>query len=150
MDTLRLIEVFKRIVTNRRNRLGRIPFEKDFKFIEKVLSESDINKDIQENILKRIQRYQDDTIHTIAYELPELFTIEPITAPNSKTRMQLIQEKKYITVKEFEEVYNVSKTSQQNYRGRLYDPLPYHQKVQGGKIVYVVEEVENWFANQHK
>lgn len=61
-----------------------------------------------------------------------------------------MQSKKNITVKEFAEIYNVSKTSQQNYRSRLYDPLPYHQKVQGGKIVYVVEEVEQWFENQHK
>ena len=65
-------------------------------------------------------------------------------------QMTKIQTKKYITVKEFAEIYNISRTSQQNYRGRLYDALPHHQKVQGGKIVYVVEEVENWFDNQHK
>ncbi len=65
-------------------------------------------------------------------------------------QMKKIQSKKNITVKEFSEIYNISKTSQQNYRGRLNDPLPYHQKVEGGKIVYVVEEVEKWFDNQHK
>lgn len=64
--------------------------------------------------------------------------------------MKKIQVKKNITVKEFSEIYNISKTSQQNYRGRLHDPLPYHQKVEGGKIVYVVDEVEKWFQNQHK
>lgn len=64
--------------------------------------------------------------------------------------MRKIQTKNNITVKEFSEIYNISKTSQQNYRGRLYDPLPYHQKVAGGKIVYVVKEVEDWFDNQHK
>ena len=65
-------------------------------------------------------------------------------------QMKKIQSKKNITVKEFSEIYNVSKTSQQNYRGRIHDKLPYHQKVEGGKIVYVVEEVEKWFENQHK
>ena len=65
-------------------------------------------------------------------------------------QMRKIQAKKNITVKEFAEIYNISKTSQQNYRGRIHDSLPYHQKVEGGKIVYVVEEVEKWFENQHK
>ncbi|MCD4668004.1 MAG: hypothetical protein K8R44_05385 [Sulfurimonas sp.] len=64
--------------------------------------------------------------------------------------MAKIQAKKYITVKEFEEIYSVSKTSQQNYRGRIYDPLPYHQKVFRGKILYNVQEVEQWFENQYK
>ena len=64
--------------------------------------------------------------------------------------MAKLHSKKNLTVKEFEEKYNMSKTSQQNYRSRLYDPLPYHQKVLGGKIVYAVEEVERWLENQHK
>jgi len=65
-------------------------------------------------------------------------------------RMEEIQVKKNITVKEFADIYNISKTSQQNYRGRFNDPLPYHQKVEGGKITYVVKEVEEWLENQHK
>lgn len=64
--------------------------------------------------------------------------------------MVRIQAKKYITVKEFSEIYNVSISSQQNYRGRLYDPLPYHQKVQRGKITYIVDEVEKWLENQYR
>lgn len=65
-------------------------------------------------------------------------------------QMRKMQAKKYITRKEFAEIYNISISSQDVYRGRLYDPLPYHQKVAGGKVVYVVDEVEKWFANQHK
>lgn len=64
--------------------------------------------------------------------------------------MAKLHGKKYLSVKEFEEKYNMSKSSQQQYRSRLYDPLPYHQKVEGGKIVYIVDEVEKWFENQHK
>ena len=64
--------------------------------------------------------------------------------------MAKIQSKKIISVKEFTDRYGVSKTSQQDYRGRLRDPLPHHQKVRGGKITYIVEEVEQWLENQHK
>ena len=59
-----------------------------------------------------------------------------------KEYMAKIQSKKYITVKEFSEIYNVSVSSQQNYRGRLYDPLPYHQKVFRANITYTVSEIE--------
>lgn len=69
---------------------------------------------------------------------------------NILENIEFIQQKKYITVKEFEIIYNISRTSQQNLRARLHDSLPYHQKVFGGKIVYVVTEVENWFENQYK
>ena len=65
-------------------------------------------------------------------------------------KMALIHSKQFLSVKEFSEKYNISKTSQQNYRSRIHDPLPYHQKVEGGKITYIVKEVENWLENQHK
>jgi hypothetical protein len=65
-------------------------------------------------------------------------------------QMKKIQAKKYISVKEMTLIHNMSKTSQQNYRERLYNPLPYHQKVAGGKITYIVEEIEKWLENQHK
>ena len=58
--------------------------------------------------------------------------------------------KKYISIEEFTEVYKVSKTSQQNYRSRRIDPLPYQQKVEKGKVLYKVSEVEKWFEHQHK
>ncbi len=64
--------------------------------------------------------------------------------------MYKIQAKKNITVKEFSDIYNISKTSQRDYRSPLNDPLPYHQKVAGGKIVYVVKEVEQWLENQYR
>ncbi|MDO9208736.1 MAG: hypothetical protein Q7T91_10850 [Sulfuricurvum sp.] len=64
--------------------------------------------------------------------------------------MAKLHSKKNLTVKEFEEKYNMSKSSQTQYRSRLRDPLPYHQKVQGGNITYAVEEVERWLENQDK
>jgi len=82
------------------------------------------------NLLKQKDRYE------------EILEIEK--------QMTKIQSKKNISVKEFAEIYNISKTSQQNYRGRIHNPLPYHQKVEGGKIIYSVDEVEQWFDNQYK
>ena len=65
-------------------------------------------------------------------------------------QMKKIQSKKYITTKEMEDIYNISISSQKDYRGRLNDPLPFHQKVVRGKITYIVEEIEKWLQNQHK
>lgn len=65
-------------------------------------------------------------------------------------KMALIHSKQFLSVKEFAEKYNISKTSQQNYRSRIHDPLPYHQKVESGKITYIVKEVEKWLENQHR
>ncbi len=67
-----------------------------------------------------------------------------------KIDIEFAQKKKYITTKEFAEIYNMSSKIQYNRRGRLHNPLPYHQGVKDGKIVYVVEEVEKWFDNEHK
>lgn len=61
-----------------------------------------------------------------------------------------IQAKKIISAKEFTEIYGDSKKSQENYRGRLNHPLPYRQKVEGGEITYIVDEVEKWLENGHK
>jgi len=67
-----------------------------------------------------------------------------------KKNMAKIQAKKIISVREFTDIYGDSKTTQQNYRGRMHDPLPYEQKVEGGKVTYIVEKVEQWKANQYK
>lgn len=65
-------------------------------------------------------------------------------------QMKKIQAKKYITTAEMEEIYNISISSQKDYRGRLNDPLPFQQKVFRGKITYIVEDIEKWLKNQHK
>jgi len=46
-------------------------------------------------------------------------------------QIKKIQAKNNITVKEFTEIYNISTSSQRDYRSRLQDSLPYHQKVAG-------------------
>lgn len=72
--------------------------------------------------------------------------------------MKKIQVKKYITVKEFAEKYNISVSSQKGLRARLNDPLPFLQnkedgsgnKIVGGKITYDVEEIEKWMDNNYR
>ena len=64
--------------------------------------------------------------------------------------MTKIQTKKYITTKDMRDIYNISISSQKDYRGRLNDPLPFQQKVFRGTITYVVEDIEKWLKNQHK
>jgi hypothetical protein len=67
-----------------------------------------------------------------------------------EAEMRKIQAKKYITTDEMVEIYNISISSQRDYRGRLNDPLPFNQKKFRGKITYTVEEVEKWIKNNNK
>jgi len=105
---------------------------------------------------KDIEVYPENDNETLAEAAKikaDLYTEQIETLPiqhNQSENITNLQAKKNITVKELAKLYNISKTSQQNYRSRLNDPLPYHQKVEGGKITYIVEEVEKWLENQHK
>jgi len=121
-------------------------------FLEKPLIVSKEFQGLQDKI---IDRNNENTI--IAFDIP-LVRLNNLLKKSDQfdevleieKNMKKIQSKKYITVKEFSEIYNISKTSQQDYRGRHNDPLPYHQKVMGGKITYIVKEIEQWLENQHK
>ena len=113
-------------------------------------------KELQESLIRKIhEKNNENTIE--AFDIPLVRLNKLLERPDQfeevleiEKQMTKLNAKKVITVKEMTEIYNISKTSQQNYRGRLYDPLPFHQKVLGGKITYVVKEVEEWLENQHK
>jgi len=75
---------------------------------------------------------------------------EAVKEFTDEQKMKKIQAKKYITTKEMEEIYNISVSSQKDYRGRLNDPLPFNQKIFRGKITYTVEDIEKWLKNQNK
>ncbi len=66
--------------------------------------------------------------------------------------MAKLQSKKFITIKEFTELFGASKTSQQDYRGRRKDknPLPYKQEKKDGRILYDMDEVRKWRENGYK
>jgi len=110
------------------------------------ISDSDLDE-----IFSKMNKYEQKYFNLL-FKVNNLLKYEnkDKTLMNLEQELKNIQVKKNITVNEFTKIYNVSKSSQANFRGRLYDPLPFHQKVLGGKIVYVVEEVEKWFQNQHK
>ena len=122
------------------------------KFLEKPL----IRSEEFHSLIDKIQEQNDkNTIE--AFDTPLIKLNNLLIKPDQfeevleiEKHMKKIHSKKYITVEEMIEIYNISKTSQQNYRGRKNDPLPYHQKVQRGNITYIVEEIEEWLENQHK
>jgi hypothetical protein len=98
--------------------------------------------------------------HKLLIRLNNLLKLEDRDRDIMKLEQQMkkIQVKKYITTSEFEEIYNISKTSQKGLRGRIRDSLPFQQKVDektnkpvsGGKITYVVEDVEKWLDNNYR
>lgn len=63
--------------------------------------------------------------------------------------MAKLQAKKYITVKQFTEIYGYSSDWQKNRRGRIHDPLPSRQDGHNKKITYVVSDIETWFENNN-
>lgn len=63
--------------------------------------------------------------------------------------IEKIQKKKYITTKEFVEIFGFSEDWQKNRRARIRDRLPFIQTIDGGKITYNVEEIEIWFENNN-
>lgn len=56
--------------------------------------------------------------------------------------------KVYISVRDLEDLYSISESQQKGLRGRIKNPLPYHQDGHGGKIRYKVSEVEEWMSLQ--
>ena len=60
----------------------------------------------------------------------------------------LTQQSEYIGTTELEKRFDIKKRSQKSYRGRIKNPLPYHQDVENGKIRYKVSEIEDWMSQQ--
>ena len=68
---------------------------------------------------------------------------------NTSEELKKIQVKKYITVKEFTEMYSFGKDWQTNRRSRLHDRLPSIQTIRNGKILYEVARINQWFENNN-
>jgi len=66
-------------------------------------------------------------------------------------KIAVINNKRFLNVKEFVIKYGMSKSSQQHYRTKLphNNPLPYHQNGENGKITYDVQEVQTWMENNN-
>lgn len=64
-------------------------------------------------------------------------------------KMNEIQAKRIISVREFTKIYNYSSDWQKNRRSRIKDRLPFIQVTENGKITYNVKDIEIWFENNN-
>lgn len=137
-------------------------FFKSYNYLKHFYNEDNENEEINKNDFEKVDEKLDECYkiinsfdneyYKLIFELNNLLNYKDKNKEVLKLeeKMKEIQVKKYITVDEFEKMFNISKSSQRDYRSRLKNPLPYHQKIEKGKIVYVVSEVEKWFSNQYK
>lgn len=56
----------------------------------------------------------------------------------------------YVSVKDLTRDYALSASQQKQFRGRIKDPLPFHQEGEGSKIRYKINEIEAWLGKQKK
>ncbi len=69
-----------------------------------------------------------------------------------KIKLEKIQIKIFLDIKDVETLYGFSKTQQQGFRSRLRNPLPYikestKSKSANTKVQYKKQELENWIDN---
>lgn len=57
--------------------------------------------------------------------------------------------KEKITIKEFTAIHKYGDDKQREFRERVIDPLPYLQTKAGGKITYIVKEVDKWLERNN-
>lgn len=159
-------EVIKEIIEDLLN-IRRIRYDEYMNLLTQKEWTEDIMNDGKSSVFKEIFHEIEGTQKKDEHDILEDFVSEfdvPLVKLNNllnnedrndevleiEKRMARLHSKQFISVKDFAEKYNDSPSTQKQYRSRLYDPLPYHQKVEGGKIMYSVEEVEKWRANNHK
>jgi len=121
-------------------------FELTLHFIKKKQSEEIFDleyenaSDIDISKLEKKHKKQIDDIYTKKYNI----------IPTLEEDIKKIQAKKYLSPKEMAEVYKaMSISSQETYRGRLRDKIPYKQIKKKGNITYSVIEVEEWMENNN-
>jgi len=87
---------------------------------------------------------------TSVYELYDNLNIEYLEkAKNDKVEaIQIAQAKEFITIKEFSLLYEKSVKTQQAYRSRPQNPIPYIQKKLGDNVLYNKIEAENWLREK--
>lgn len=103
---------------------------------------------------EKIRKERAKQVITEKYDKPliKLNNLLEITDRNKELvdiemQMKKIQAKKYISVKEFTEIYGKSSDWQRNRRGRIRNKLPFMQEKSGSNVMYKVEDIEVWFQN---
>jgi len=91
--------------------------------------------DFSEEVIEAL-KIQSDLIVSLSKEL-------------KKIKDSLSPEKiEMLNVKELAQIYNIKEGQQKQLRGRLFNPLPFHQEKPGSKITYKREEIEEWVSKQ--
>lgn len=116
------------------------------RFINEVLS------DYQNNGLENIVDKKNEYIDSMDTQLIKLNSLlekadKVKEVIDIEMQMKKIQAKKYISVKEFTEIYGKSSDWQRNRRGRIRNKLPFMQEKSGSNVMYKVEDIEVWFQN---
>lgn len=89
--------------------------------------------------LRLYKLYNEETSQEISY-------LENIKDRNIQ-KIREANEKKNISVIEFELVYGYSSTAQKGFRSRLNDPIPFIQKEFNSKISYKKSDVDKWLGD---
>lgn len=78
----------------------------------------------------------------------QLSTIAAQILEQNEKLNALTTQSEYIGTKELEKRFDIKERSQKAYRGRVKNPLPFHQDVENGKISYKVSDIEEWKSKQ--
>ncbi len=100
-------------------------------------------RDLFTLFLNRIDALQ----QTIQASHQEIATLRQALEEANKKLMEH-SPKKFLTVKQLEQLYGISESQQKNLRNRTKNSLSYYQDEIGGKLRYKVSEVEEWMSQQ--
>jgi hypothetical protein len=104
-----------------------------------------------EKLEKRIRTIQDMQL-AMQQSMEKIFeeqkkVLKEIQQQNEKTDL-VTDDIEYIGTKELAKKFDIKIGSQKNLRGRVNNPLPYHQDMENGKISYYVPNIREWKYKQ--
>ncbi len=138
-QSVKEIEAFNKLSANEK-------FEYTLYFLKKKHSEEMLNlkcKDASSDEITKLEKAH-------KREIDNLYSKEYSITPTLEEDIKKIQAKQYLSPKELAILYtDMSISSQEVYRGRLKDKLPYEQKKKRGKITYNTSEVKIWMENNN-
>ncbi len=108
-------------------------------FSEKAIEETAMLKDMFINATDNIA---EKVINKLGIQIEDI--VEAIL--NKKQAIGNKQE--MLTVRELAEIYAIKEGQQKQLRGRIHNPLPFHQERPSAKITYKISEVEEWISKQ--
>lgn len=150
--------VIREVIKSLLEKRFMVAYEKSGKDLSELYRNKQAHKDFNRLVREKglYEALKIDPVHTKFYDrqLIKLNNILEVEEKNQEVleiekQMAKLQSKKYITVKQFTEIYSYSSDWQKNRRGRIHDPLPFRQDGLNKKISYVVNDIENWFENNN-